>query len=438
MSSELSISIERFALLISFDKYSIIFIQISILTYFSNKLNQMHVADLVAESVLDQFSRLQNRRKSIHTENSWTVLAGVVLHHECFGYRTVSLATGIKCVPASKLEPTGKLINDSHAEVLCRRNFKRYLLNEMLEALNGNSDVLICNGSSGFRLKDGISIHFYTSQSPCGDASMTSLHLDTLDKLDALQEIYGPDRMNSNRLQTEIGFVMDAFKSGDVLRGRQDFGSLGRLRTKPARADAEITASMSCSDKIAKWVALGFGGSLLELLMPRVYLNSIVIGDMFDKTSLQSSLVGRVRLAHGQIPNIFCTKKAFEMSHRNAGQNASPCSKSISYCFQEPLEIVVQGRRQGAARSKDGQWPNKSNSLVCKYELGKLSLKIMSHLRLKIPDSISYHDLKTSSVQYQMDKMNMYKTELKGWIQNPEIFEDFKLSDVEKNPTAIQ
>src|SRR5690242_14301350 len=37
--------------------------------------------------------------------------------------KVVSLATGVKCLPASRLSPIGDTVHDSHAEILARRGF---------------------------------------------------------------------------------------------------------------------------------------------------------------------------------------------------------------------------------------------------------------------------------------------------------------------------
>ena len=51
----------------------------------------------------------------------------------------------------------------------------------------------------------------------------------------------------------------------------------GVLRIKPGRGDPTI--SMSCSDKITKWLVLGIQGSLLSNLIDRpIYLDAIVFG----------------------------------------------------------------------------------------------------------------------------------------------------------------
>ena len=62
----------------------------------------------------------------------------------------------------------------------------------------------------------------------------------------------------------------------DLKEKGANYHTLGVLRTKPGRGDPTI--SMSCSDKIAKWLVLGIQGSLLSVILDKpIYLNAIVI-----------------------------------------------------------------------------------------------------------------------------------------------------------------
>lgn len=63
-------------------------------------------------------------------------------------------------------------------------------------------------------------------------------------------------------------------------RGRDDYSRLGALRTKPGRADSPPTECMSCSDKIALWNVLGIQGALGAILLPPLYITSIIIGEV--------------------------------------------------------------------------------------------------------------------------------------------------------------
>lgn len=77
-------------------------------------------ADQVARLCLEKFSDLPNQGKPV-CGKEWTLLSGIVqssLKENGIHLKVVSLASGTKCIGASKLCSKGMVINDSHAEVL--------------------------------------------------------------------------------------------------------------------------------------------------------------------------------------------------------------------------------------------------------------------------------------------------------------------------------
>ncbi|GAB4823446.1 hypothetical protein N2152v2_010492 [Parachlorella kessleri] len=146
---------------------------------------------------------------------------------------TVALATGTKCLTASKRDPSGRALNDFHAEVCCRCALLRWLYCEMLETvrlyrsgvqdgtavlqllrreqqqhqlLPAGTEAAAAGGAAGsaesgaqevatedpdpavsasgfqeklptlsgwqFVLRPGVQLHMFISQPPCGDASI--------------------------------------------------------------------------------------------------------------------------------------------------------------------------------------------------------------------------------------------------------------------------
>ena len=63
-----------------------------------------------------------------------TVLAAFYLSHPCLPPKIISVASGLKCLPANKLTDRGEALHDSHAEVLARRGAVRWFMHHLLES----------------------------------------------------------------------------------------------------------------------------------------------------------------------------------------------------------------------------------------------------------------------------------------------------------------
>jgi hypothetical protein len=91
-------------------------------------------------------------------------------------------------------------------------------------------------------------------------------------------------------------------------RGRDNYSLYGVLRTKPGRADSPPTMCMSCSDKIAKWCALGVQGALLTRFLPEpISIYEIIIGEV---EASERSMVKHdcERAFHGRLRYGWCFK----------------------------------------------------------------------------------------------------------------------------------
>lgn len=89
-------------------------------------------------------------------------------------------------------------------------------------------------------------------------------------------------------------------KDFTTIRGRNSIEKLGRLRTKPGRADSSPSISHSCSDKLALWSTIGLQGSTLSRWLNPIYIDGYVIGDEeiervwnFGQQIFQNSKVGQ-------------------------------------------------------------------------------------------------------------------------------------------------
>jgi hypothetical protein len=159
------------------------------------------LAEAVASAVLRRYASLPKNGKPQPGE--YTLLAGFAVTDDAVPDappRVVALGTGTKCLPASSRCPRGEALSDSHAEVIARRAFVRFLYDEFERAMevdegdavedaaardetktnekSQRSIVEYLRGASSttpFRLRGGVRVHLYASQSPCGDASIFTL-----------------------------------------------------------------------------------------------------------------------------------------------------------------------------------------------------------------------------------------------------------------------
>ncbi|KAJ8417487.1 hypothetical protein AAFF_G00287140 [Aldrovandia affinis] len=146
----------------------------------------MWSADEIARLCYERFSELPKRGKP-ETGREWTLLAAVVKVSEApspdqaeqrrVEKEVVSLGTGTKCIGRSAMSSRGNVLNDSHAEVIARRGFIRYLTEQLRRVVVGEDSSVFCprDERGKWRLRSGVSFLFFTSHTPCGDASIISM-----------------------------------------------------------------------------------------------------------------------------------------------------------------------------------------------------------------------------------------------------------------------
>jgi tRNA-specific adenosine deaminase 1 len=287
-----------------------------------------------------------------------------------------SLATGMKCLPASKvIQANGNVLHDWHAEVLAMRGFNRWILEECAAlAQQGregagewvdwtNEDEP--NGQAPdhtqtrppFKLKPDVQVHMFCSQAPCGDASMELT-------------------MASQQDATPWANAAPSSKPEDML-GRGHFDRLGVVRRKPARPDAPVTMSKSCSDKLAlKQVTGLLSGTVAKLVQVEgCYLRTLVLPDsetVDDAVKRAFGRDGRMKAlkdwqgsqaGYGFRPfEVRTTSRKFAYSAQGAEAGGSNLSALYTPRRQEILvNGVLQGRKQydprgASSASRRGLW----------------------------------------------------------------------------------
>ena len=155
-------------------------------------------ADRVAQHSVDYYQKQipPNQRPP------QTCMATLVAHfQDTQRLFVLSMGVGTKFLSESSLREEeassiyGRRVRDSHAEVLARRAFRRRLTLEILEDLKGklpeeqtgDSKRILrrstnqVQGSNGDRiryaLREGVTLHMYTSSAPCGNATVSEANL---------------------------------------------------------------------------------------------------------------------------------------------------------------------------------------------------------------------------------------------------------------------
>ncbi|KAK8853399.1 hypothetical protein IAR55_004105 [Kwoniella newhampshirensis] len=208
----------------------------------------------------------------------------------------ISLGTGVKVLPFSRLPPLGDALHDCHAEIIARRGFVRWLIHQASlltspPSSSAGEDRLYLQRKNGkFALKEGIKIWMYVSMLFCGDASTlhTAAHQSPdeaaqwNDKDISVPRCLPPSQPSTPSTETALidtNSIGEAtFAGPGVARGRHGYNNFSTLRTKPGRPDSIPSISMSCSDKIASWSVLGLQGGLLDELFEPVWLDGLVVG----------------------------------------------------------------------------------------------------------------------------------------------------------------
>ena len=75
----------------------------------------------------------------------------------------------------------GDLVHDSHAEVIAKRAFVIYLIDQVKKTFEGQKSILDKNESGYLTLSKHLELYFYSSFPPCGDATIASKNNDRID-----------------------------------------------------------------------------------------------------------------------------------------------------------------------------------------------------------------------------------------------------------------
>ncbi|KAK5046932.1 hypothetical protein LTR84_007286 [Exophiala bonariae] len=291
----------------------------------------------------------------------------------------VSLATGTKCLPATAL-PKGFnywLLSEIKTAIEDCAYTSPFIEFSSTNASSKPTDHCNKTQSRAFRLRDDVSLYLFTTEAPCGDASMELL-------------------MNSMSPGTaEPWETHDLESLATSLQGRGHFSMLGYVRRKPARADAEPSNSKSCSDKLAVkqfMSAIAFPADLFIEKTDNAYIRTMIAyGDQYNETGYLRAFGPK-----GRLSNISKRGRFFEVAvlphdfqcfafARAAGkvveEEQKPKVSNVTCLWiRHPttpsgdiLEVMVNGVKQGYR-----QWDDRiaKASVVSRRRLWDLAIEI--------------------------------------------------------------
>lgn len=330
----------------------------------------------VEASLINQYKLLKIKGD---VDNS--VLAGFVLFNsdDC-SLSVLSLATGTKLMSGDQRQKTSKfgpaLIHDCHAEILSHRGLQAWIWDNL-----DKTAIFECKDDE-FSLRPNLSLHFYSSDPPCGDCCVHLIN----------EIIHIPQNKDTNKNESSTQSVRV-----DVQTGAKPFGwdqnklltsPPNIVRGKPGRGSR--SQSVSCSDKICIWINVGLQGSLLSPILPTLHLSSILVGNGRIET-LQRALIGRV-LEKGSSEvksdkinsiKIFVGKPSWEE------KNLSPCASSFVWWqgSQSSGELIAAkfGRKQGVIEKK--QEDPRMFSAICDARMLQRFCKYNEIKNIKLGDA---------------------------------------------------
>ena len=347
------------------------------------------LGDKVAQTVLESFKKLPKKRKPLEGggKKEWVPLAGIVAQIG-FDYSCIALGTGMKCLPFNKLPSVeGKVLHDWHAEVVALRSLNAFFLDEV-NKIRGEGKFLNAPQRSEYlraltraerkdtvgrwhrdtpdykyTIREGVKLHMYCSEAPCGDASMELTM--------AAQEDATP---------WEVATDAD----GGALPGRGGFGQLGIVRRKPSRPDAPECRSKSCSDKMAQKQMTSVLNSLAALTISpaNAYLDTFTIPQsqyVHEAVHRCFSDKGRLKTIKDVTPSkggysfhpfkTLTTSQEFQYSRRSLASDGSAPKPSNIACSWTPHhdETIIGGILQGCKMTSPPK--DESASATSRYKM---------------------------------------------------------------------
>jgi hypothetical protein len=177
-------------------------------------------------------------------------------------------------------EKNPDVIRDCHAEVLARRAFKRWLIQQYATCKRGDESMFFLLTADGkLEKKQSVQFVLYISSAPCGNACIRRWGDSPKERYD---DRLGPSELFND--QPHPAFHPHSQKEGQTAVSYKGESTI-----------------LSCSDKILKWNVFGLQGLKLSGIVTQpIFLDGIVIGRKFVRKHSERAFC--CRLSSKRIP----------------------------------------------------------------------------------------------------------------------------------------
>ncbi|VDK48989.1 unnamed protein product [Anisakis simplex] len=363
-----------------------------------------------------------NRECFLHPQiqGSEKVIAGIFMldmnKNKCY---LISWATGNKCVNGEALSTRGETVNDSHAEILSRRGLLRFLYKQVEVYLLDEQKSIFKIENGTLSLRPSLSFHLYVNTAPCGDGRVFSF----------ASEDFGNGSLHRPIFDKHKGTLRTKIEFGE---GTVPIPSEIRLQTMDGIYGGERLRTMSCSDKILKWNALGLQGCLLTAFMRPIYLRSLTINQLFHYGHLSRSICCRLDAQKLKLSEPFTVNHPYL-----ASCGKMPSDRKIRKNTLLAANWNLSDDSVEIINSRTGRiHPSGDISRLCKRSMYECFVGIEQKVRTKksrTPSNETYLRKKERCHQY-MTARDRFFIALKEsgygcWLQKPDEEKMFRLGD---------